>query len=238
MNDRERELWNSFQAGDEDALEELLAMHMSLVTYWANWICRIVPSANREHLILEGRDALVQAAERFDLKKGNEFRSYAQYGVQGAMLKSPEVKLNITSYQLNRYHQIVKAQDQLVQQTGEKPSIEQIAEATNLRAEQVLDAIDAWAIAVAEPSSDLQPEMFASHQTEADQQAALLLQEALFSLEAREYKIIRYYYWDNLSTEKIASKLGMSVPNVKKVRAEAQAKIYRHLNVKPKGKKG
>jgi len=81
--ERERELWARYAAGDAAAHNELMTAYQLLVFKTA--MTFHLPEDETLELIQEGTVGLLEAAERFDYKRGVAFSLFALHRVRGAM---------------------------------------------------------------------------------------------------------------------------------------------------------
>ena len=74
----EVQLFDRFQTGDKEAGDEIIQQHMDLVLNYVGKITRNGAFSNlREDLIQSGIEGLITAQDRFELKRGNRFSTYA-----------------------------------------------------------------------------------------------------------------------------------------------------------------
>jgi RNA polymerase sigma factor (sigma-70 family) len=221
MNAAELSLWMRCRQGEETARKELILSYLPLAKFWAKKISMIAGWANPEDLKQEGVIGLIKAIDRFDPSRGVEFRAFARSVIHGAICDSSEFTRDLARGQKENYRKLRRAEDELTKALQRIPTIEEVAEKTELTIQQIQNAIGAVGLASAEELPDHEGAP-ASGKIEAPQpERTIMLLQALSQLSAREQGIIRLYYWEDQSHEHIAQKLGLTVSNVIKIRQRA-----------------
>lgn len=234
MTEDERTIWARYGHRDEAARRELILFYLPFVDLLAKRIAFSTGAAWQD-LRQDGAFGLIKAIARFDPHKGAPFRSFAKHHIRGAILDSSEITREMARRQHENYLKVRKAEDELIQTLQRQATIEEVAKQAELTITQILDAIDARAIARPEamPEVEYVP---ASVVLEAPpMERTLLLREALAYLNEREQQIIRLYYWEDQSHEEIARALGLTVANVTKIRQRALRKLRKLLDEKREG---
>lgn len=86
-------------------------------------------------IINEGNIGLMTAIDKFDVDKGYHFISYAVWWIRQSIVKAINEKSRAVRLPLNRTNelmQIQKAEKALIHANGEEPTVEEIAQETNL----------------------------------------------------------------------------------------------------------
>ena len=231
MNADELSLWTRCRQGEETARKELILLYLPLAMFWAKRISMIAGWANPEDLKQEGVIGLIKAIDRFDPSRGVEFKAFARSVIRGAICDSSEFTRDLARWQKENYRKIRRAEDELTKALQRIPTIEEVAEKTELTIQQILNAIDAVGVASAEELPDHEGAP-ASGKIETPQpERTIMLPQALSQLSAREQEIIRLYYWEDRSPEEIAQRLGLKVSNIIKIRQRAIKKLGKLLDV-------
>ena len=183
----------------------------------------------------DGIFGLMDAIEKFDLKRGVEFKYYAFKFIRGAMFQGSELTRNLAQQQGKIYREVRRAEAELTQVQQRIPTIEEVAEKTGYNVEQIENALEAMSLAFAGEFPDLDLEPTTTLAQAASQERALTLHQALTQLNQRKQTIIHLYYWQDQSPAEIAQKLGLTESNVTKIRQRAIADLRKLLEVERKG---
>jgi RNA polymerase primary sigma factor len=137
----EKELSQRIERGDLDAKEQLIAANLRLVVsvakkyQGAGDLCLL-------DLIQEGVLGLIRAAEKFDWRKGFKFSTYATLWIRQAIQRGLADRgrtIRLPSNIAQRERQVAAATRRLNVELGRDPSIEEIAEASGVPVEQVVE---------------------------------------------------------------------------------------------------
>jgi RNA polymerase sigma factor (sigma-70 family) len=231
MNAAELSVWTRCREGEETACRELILLYLPLATFWAKRISMIAGWANPEDLKQEGVIGLMKAIKRFDPSQGVEFKTFARNFIRGAIFDSSEFTRDLARGQKDIYLMIRRAEVEITKALRRNPTIEEVAEKTELTIQQILNAIDAMGVASAGELPDPEGAPASLMVENPHPERTIMLLEALSQLSAKEQEIIRLYYWEDRSPEEIAQRLGLKVSNVIKIRQRAIAKLGKLLDV-------
>jgi RNA polymerase sigma factor (sigma-70 family) len=235
MKNEERNLWERYARGDQQALEKLLMYHMGLVAFWVNEVASLAPWADRQDLRQEGMIALVKAIQKFDLSMGNEFSTYARYWIREALHDYLQASRNVTAYRYEQIRKVKQAQEALMRKLERKPTIAEIAEETELTEQQVETALDAMAITNAEELLVTDTELPQSSATVESPENIILIRELMLQLNDRERWVLTNYYMLGYTDPEVAKPLKLTKDNVKAIRNRALKKLAKLLEAKPGG---
>jgi RNA polymerase sigma-B factor len=231
---RFRELRDS---GDPRLRDELIQQHLPLVRALARRF------ANRgeplDDLISTGTLALIHAVDRFDPSKGTKFSTFATPTVVGELRryfrdKSWAMKVPRRMQELNRAAN--QAREVLTQRLGRSPAYRELAVELGVTEEEVIEAIESgrgydlvsFDSGGEEGGNSEGPgeidERLSNviRRVEVDQAMAVIL-------DVREQRIIRMYYFEELSQTEIATTEGISQMHVSRLLSRAKAKLRRYL---------
>lgn len=244
MRDAERNLWERYHAGDQQALEDLLIHYTGLVRYWANELARIAPRADRDDLIQEGLIVLVKVIKKFDLNRGYEFSTYAGKWVREALLDYLQKANNLTDYQYRQCRRVDKALDILMRKLDRMPTVAEIAEEAKLTERQVEKTLNAMAIVQAEQWNDDDSHLAMSSATVDNPETNVLMNESLLKLnesllklnellpklKEKERWILNEYYYLDRTDKQIAEQRGLKPDTVKMIRNRALKKLAKLMD--------
>ncbi len=139
--EQEVELAKRIEQGDLEAKERLVNSNLRLVISNARkYQGHDMPLLD---LIQEGILGLIRAAEKFDWRKGYKFSTYATFWIRQALQRALDNRsrtIRIPVHLGQRERRIARAQRELAARLGREPTDEEIAEAAELKVQDVRDA--------------------------------------------------------------------------------------------------
>ena len=240
--DQEVELAQRIQAGDEEALHQMVRANLRFVVSVAKKYQG--QGLSLSDLINEGNYGLIKAANRFDETRGFKFISYAVWWIRQAILQALAEQARTVRLPLNRIgtiSKIRKASARLAQAYKRPPNVEELAEELGLPPEKVQDALrhQARSLSVDEPfgeeddnslldvledAADVPPdEALLSESVKED------IERALASLAPREAEITRLYFGIGRETpmtlEEIGQEYELTRERVRQIKEKALRKL-------------
>ena len=140
--DEELDLIQRAQAGDADAKDRLLACNERLIfnivlRYYRSGICGDAELADLQQ---EGRIGFLKAVERFDTQSGNRLSTYAHWWIRQSVLREGAVNgqtITISAKHNEKRMLIYSTLESLRKMLGRKPTLDEIAQETGLKLEDV-----------------------------------------------------------------------------------------------------
>lgn len=193
-------------------------------------------------LVQDGVLGLIDAAHRFDEKRGIKFETFAERRVRGAMIDA--LRRDAWPRGVRRVRrELEAAREELRRELGAEPSLADLAERVGADVNRLertivristiestspmanLEAVDSATLpAVLVPSEPLSPHrMF--EQTETRDR----VREALASLPARERRIIHLYYFEEATMKQIGAEIGVNESRVSQLHARAILRLKQAL---------
>jgi len=229
------------QAGDEDAMRELVTRNLRFVISVAK------KYQNRgmalTDLIGEGNVGLMTAARKFDPDQGVKFISYAVWWIRQSILAALARQGRTVRVPLNRtadLSRIIKAAEALRQELGREPTPEEIGNVTGL-AVDVVQALAALNTADVRLDAPLDPDgdrslidRFAASESDAEEEAmdrflSDEIEQALATLPPRDAKVLRLYFGldggREHTLEEIGGMLGVTRERVRQLRDRALKRL-------------
>ena len=229
--------------GDKTAKEKLIEANMRLVINIAKtYRSRAVPL---EDLIQEGAIGLMQAVDRFDPEKGFRFSTYATHWIRqsiGRAIDNKSKAIRIPTHVSQSLRKLEKERERLLRESGNDPSLEQLASAMGLapnklvvlmQASQELVSLDAR---IGDGNSTTLGGLLRDSSI-ADPESAILNQQVLDELfdiirelNEREQRVMRLRFRiesnsDIIIQDEIAKELKLSRERVRQIELQAIKKL-------------
>ena len=235
--EEEVELAQRIRKGDRKALERLTKANLRFVVSVAKQYQN--QGLSLPDLINEGNLGLMKAAEKFDDTRGFKFISYAVWWIRQSILQAIAEQSRIVRMPLNQVGSVNKINRMLnrfEQENERRPSIEEIAEETDIPEEKVDDAmrVNTHHISVDAPFIDgedngLLDVLINDDSPMADRPLVLEslrseIQAALRNLTERERNVLEAYFGigqNEMTLEEIGVKYGLSRERVRQIKEKA-----------------
>lgn len=231
----------------EDAHQQLITANLRLVVTVADWYRD--SSIPRADLIQEGNIGLIQAAAKYDWRRGTRFSTYAVWWIRQTISRSLAndsrlIRVPVHAHQ--KLAMIARSRRDLFQGTGTDPSLEDIAEHTGLPEAQVRRllphlaspaSLDAPIETTGDDVTDLaatatHPDALSTEDQVAQALAHEALERALSALTPREEQLLARRYGlggrDHLSLRAAGEAFGLSKGQAQALEAHAMAKLRKH----------
>ncbi len=223
--DKITELIIKAQQGDKEAVEEILTENSGLI--WSVVKRFTNRGVEAEDLYQIGAMGMLKAVKRFDCGYEVKFSTYAVPMIMG------EIKRYLRDDGIIKISRPVKEmaiklhhiQQEITAQTGEQPSVQQLAEAVGASAEEVVVALEAGceveslnAVVYQGDSSEISLMELVAQDDESEKTAERIdLHNAIERLNARERKIIQMRYFQDKTQTEVARAVGVSQVQISRI---------------------
>ena len=246
--EEEVELAGRIRKGDRKALEKLTKANLRFVVSVAKQYQN--QGLSLPDLINEGNLGLIKAAEKFDETRGFKFISYAVWWIRQSILQAIAEQSRIVRLPLNQVgsvNKINRALNKFEQEHERRPSVDEIAETTDLPEDKIADAMNANTrhVSVDAPFVDGEDNSLLDILTNNDapmadnelvkQSLQTEISRALQLLNERERNIIEAFFGINqpeLTLEEIGNKYGLTRERVRQIKEKAIRRLRNHTKNK------
>ncbi len=182
-----------------------------------------------EDLVQTGLVALTECVTRHGNESEDGFAAYVKLRVKGAMIDQLRRSATLSRGAMGRRREMRDKVEVLEQRLGRTPTSAELAEEMNLTAIELAELRAAAAATRIEPLDDCYSDhdpLFADETPDAfdflcDAEARARLGEALERLEQRHQLVVQLYFVEELNLAEIAAVLGVSIPRVHQIKAQA-----------------
>lgn len=246
--EEEVELARRIKTGDRKALEKLTKANLRFVVSVAKQYQN--QGLSLPDLINEGNIGLLKAAEKFDETRGFKFISYAVWWIRQSILQAIAERGRVVRLPLNQVgsvNRINKVLSKFEQENERRPSVDEIADKTDLPHEKIEDVlkVNTRQVSVDAPMADGDgTSMIDFMQSDSDSSTdEELLKEslraeiasALSVLNDRERNVIEAFYGINqpeCTMEEIGKKYGLTRERVRQIREKAIRRLKQNTQNK------
>jgi RNA polymerase sigma-B factor len=211
---------------DTEAREELILLHRPLAEYLARRFAG--RGEAREDLEQVAMIALIKAIDRFDPSREVKFSTYATATIVGELKRHFRDKgwaLRVPRRLQETGLKVSKSISELSQELGRSPTVREIAKATGLDPEEVLEGMEtayAYSTASLDAPADEEGTSSAERLGEEDESLELLegwatVAPVVKTLPVRERRILYLRFFRGLTQTQIAVELGISQMHVSRL---------------------
>jgi RNA polymerase sigma factor FliA len=211
--------------------------YMVTVKHIANKLAARLPAnIDRDDLISAGLIGLLQAMERFDPKKGDKFKSYAEFRIRGAMLDELRAQDWAPKAMRQKAKEFQLACEKILRERGHVATDAELKEELHLSEKKysalvknvhTLDQMNAAAYAQSKNKDiDVLIEQVASPADNPFEETLKhnihdILENAMHSLNEKECAVLHLYYFEELNLREIGERLHISESRVSQLHAQA-----------------
>lgn len=221
--------------GDKEARDTIISENIGLV--WSIVRRFLNRGVDMEDLFQIGCIGLLKAVDKFDLSYQVKFSTYAVPMIAGEMKRflRDDGMIKVSRSLKEIAYKAYTMKETLEKQLGREPTLREIALELGIMEEELVEAIDAGAQVESLHQTIYQSdgtdiELLDKLKEEGDQEKVLdrmLLKEALGRLEGKERELIYCRYFQDMTQNAIAEKMGMTQVQVSRM----EKKILKNMRI-------
>jgi RNA polymerase sigma-B factor len=201
--------------GTEAALERVIRAGEGLVIHFAGLYSR---GCIDEDLKQAGYEGLLKALRRFEPAKNVLFATYAAHCIMGEIRRELKRRraFRVPEWLSELQAAIVGATEELIREKGAEPGLKEIAERINITEAGIVEAMQAGAVSLEQIDiSRLRSLRYESFKLPLEDQIAVRM--ALERLDELPRKVLTLTFYQDLTQEQVAQKLGLNQRKVSRL---------------------
>ena len=249
--EKQKSLFLKLKGGDISVREEIICGNLKLVIRTVNYFEHF---GHKQDLISERNIGLMEAVDRFDPKKGNQFSTYATFWIRQKILAYLNQKVDtvrLPSFLNQRIRKMNIIKQEFFNKFGREPDDEEICEMLDIRSKSLEYMknsmnLNSSEIPVHKSNQFIGKDIFEMEDiekywnlniidqyenpskfedTETNELNIKALQIALESLEGRDARIMHMRFFQNLTLRQIAEKMHVTTERIRQI----ETKILRNI---------
>ncbi|HOQ38289.1 MAG TPA: FliA/WhiG family RNA polymerase sigma factor [Acetivibrio sp.] len=249
-NAKQLELWKQYSDTKNPAIkEQLIVEYSNIVKYIAGRLSLYFGSnVEYDDLIGYGIFGLIDAIEKFDLKKGVKFETYASLRIRGAIIDSIR-ELDWVPRSLRQKNKVLeKAYSELENELGHSASDKEVADRLGISVqelnkllgevsltsmvslEEFLEQNYEIGVSSSSGSADEKPEGYLEMAELRE-----ILVDAISKLPEKEKMVVSLYYFEDLTLKEISAIMKVSESRISQLHTKAilrlRGKLARHKSI-------
>lgn len=223
------ELLKNAQAGDDGAKEKLIEENIPLIK---SIVKRFKGRLEYDDLMQLGAMGFVKAMQNFDVEYGVRFSTYAVPMISGEIKRflRDDGAIKVSRWTKTLAQKITAYIDEKLKNGESEPTVEQLAKAFDVEAQEIVYAMDAQhyllSLSATVGNDDLElGDKIATDECEDENIDKLLLKDLIADLPQREKKVIILRYFRDKTQSEIAQELGVSQVQVSRIENKVLQKL-------------
>lgn len=223
------ELLKNAQAGDDGAKEKLIEENIPLIK---SIVKRFKGRLEYDDLMQLGAMGFVKAMQNFDVEYGVRFSTYAVPMISGEIKRflRDDGAIKVSRWTKTLAQKITAYIDEKLKNGESEPTVEQLAKAFDVEAQEIVYAMDAQhyllSLSATVGDDDLElGDKIATDECEDENIDKLLLKDLIANLPQREKKVIILRYFRDKTQSEIAQELGVSQVQVSRIENKVLQKL-------------
>lgn len=243
-------LWNAYEATkSEEVKEKIIMYYVPLVKYVADRVVISLPAyLDSNDLLHYGILGLLEAFDRFDLKREIKFETYAMRRIRGAIFDGLGTMDWFSASLRSKMRRLEKAYSYLDQHLGRAAKDQEVADYLGITLEKLqkmlldiscltLTSLDSICTDPNSGDKDMTLKDLVEDPDEVNPTAQLefaevqdILLKAINKLSAREKLLIDLYYYEELTVKEISKIMGVSNSRISQLHSKAILRLRGSLS--------
>ncbi len=223
------ELLKKAQAGDDGAKEKLIEENVPLIK---SIVKRFKGRLEYDDLMQLGAIGFIKAMQNFDVEYGVRFSTYAVPMISGEIKRflRDDGAIKVSRWTKSLAQKISAYIDEKLKNGEAEPTVEQLATAFDVDAQEIVFAMDAQhyllSLSATVGDDDLElGDKIATEECEDENIDKMLLKDLIEDLPQREKKVIVLRYFRDKTQSEIAKELGVSQVQVSRIENKVLQKL-------------
>ena len=223
------ELLKKAQAGDDGAKEKLIVENVPLIK---SIVKRFKGRLEYDDLMQLGAIGFIKAMQNFDVEYGVRFSTYAVPMISGEIKRflRDDGAIKVSRWTKSLAQKISAYIDEKLKNGEAEPTVEQLATAFDVDAQEIVFAMDAQhyllSLSATVGDDDLElGDKIATEECEDENIDKMLLKDLIEDLPQREKKVIVLRYFRDKTQSEIAKELGVSQVQVSRIENKVLQKL-------------
>ena len=223
------ELLKKAQAGDDGAKEKLIEENVPLIK---SIVKRFKGRLEYDDLMQLGAIGFIKAMQNFDVEYGVRFSTYAVPMISGEIKRflRDDGAIKVSRWTKSLAQKISAYIDEKLKNGEAEPTVEQLATAFDVDAQEIVFAMDAQhyllSLSATVGDDDLElGDRIATEECEDENIDKMLLKDLIEDLPQREKKVIVLRYFRDKTQSEIAKELGVSQVQVSRIENKVLQKL-------------
>lgn len=210
-------LWKKCGIGDSEARAALIELNYGLVGSIAKRLC--TEKEGCEELFQSGVMGLIECIDRYDIKKGASFASYAVPYIWGEMVRCIEKQKGQKHWEkgMLSFKKIQEIKDIFFAENLREPTYEELAEVLDVSTETVIAAMEENVFF----STDAEIADISAEKAFLSVENKIYIEELLDSISEKHRSIIQEHFFNAKTQQEISKKLQISQGRVSRLEREA-----------------
>lgn len=242
--EEETKLWTKYaRTKDREIRDRLLLHYAPIVKYIAGRMAMgMPPNVEYDDLVGYGTLGLIDAIDKFDVRKGNKFKTYANLRIRGAIFDEMRASDRIPRSVRKKARDVDRIIQELEAKLGRPATDEEIAKSMDITFEEYAELLseisgtsmlsldEVWYIGKDDDEVTIGDQVEDTEHTSPDvmierEEARAILKDIIGKLPEREKQVVYLYYYESLTLKEIGEVLNVTESRVSQIHTQCMARL-------------